>query len=155
MVRRWLDPLVAAAVALAVSGSPALAQKQRFNWDAIGVAYCQFALAGDLRGVRALLTPSLARAIENTLARTDQRVSPTLLLQSYSNPAPSCTTRTRNVALVEITRSGLGGAAPAWTEYLVIVPQPDGSNRIDDVLFATRRSDTLRARLNRLGAATQ
>jgi hypothetical protein len=29
----------------------------------------------------------------------------------------------------------------------VIVPEMDGSSRIDDVLFATRKSDTLRARL--------
>ena len=38
-------------------------------------------------------------------------------------------------------------AAPAWTEYLVIVPEADGTSRVDDVLFASRRSDTLRARL--------
>ena len=29
----------------------------------------------------------------------------------------------------------------------MIVPEADGTSRIDDVLFATRRSDTLRARL--------
>jgi hypothetical protein len=54
---------------------------------------------------------------------------------------------TRNAALVEIRRSGRNGAAPSWTEYLVVAPEPDGTTRIDDVLFATRRSDTLRARL--------
>ena len=43
-----------------------------------------------------------------------------------------------------------GGAAPAWTEYLVIVPQLDGTSRIDDILFATRRSDTLRSRMSTL-----
>ena len=145
--------LRAALVLALVAGTQAEAQSQRFNWDAIGVAWCQRALAKDVRGLGPLLTPSLAQAIETAVARADGPVSPTLLLQSYSNPAPVCTARTRNVALVEIGRSGPGGAAPAWTEYLVIVPQPDGSNRIDDVLFATRRSDTLRTRLNALARA--
>jgi hypothetical protein len=45
-----------------------------------------------------------------------------------------------------------GGGAPAWTEYLVVVPAPDGTTRVDDVLFATRKSDTLRARLQHYAA---
>ena len=72
------------------------------------------------------------------------------LFQSYTNLVPECEARTRNAALVEIRRSNAGGGAPAWTEYLVIVPQLDGTSRIDDVLFATRRSDTLRSRLGAL-----
>jgi hypothetical protein len=70
-----------------------------------------------------------------------------VLFQTYANEVPVCQVRTRNAALVEVRRSNAGGAAPAWTEYLVIVPERDGTTRIDDVLFATRRSDTLRARL--------
>ena len=46
---------------------------------------------------------------------------------------------------IEITRGQPGGAG--WREYLVVSPAADGTTRIDDVLFATRRSDTLRARL--------
>ena len=48
--------------------------------------------------------------------------------------------------------SGPRGAAPAWREWLVIVPERDGTTRIDDILFSTRRSDTLRARLGIMGA---
>ena len=69
------------------------------------------------------------------------------LFQTYTNAVSECSASTRNVALVEIRRSKPGGAPPSWTEYLVIVPEPDGTSRIDDVLFATRKSDTLRARL--------
>lgn len=126
------------------------AQTKRFNWDALGAEFCQRALAGDVAGLRPLITSSLAQEIETAVARARDPVSPTYLLQTYANPAPQCTARTRNVALVEIERSGIGGAAPSWKEYLVIVPLPDGTSRIDDVLFATRRSDTLRARLQRL-----
>jgi hypothetical protein len=70
-----------------------------------------------------------------------------VLFQSYTNEVPVCEAQTRNAALVEITRSKEGGAPPSWTEYLVIVPERDGTSRIDDVLFASRKSDTLRARL--------
>jgi hypothetical protein len=58
-----------------------------------------------------------------------------------------CEAATRNAALVEIRRRG-GGGAPAWSDYLVVVPERDGTTRIDDILFATRRSDTLRTRLD-------
>lgn len=61
------------------------------------------------------------------------------------DPGPGLPRQTRNAALIEITRSGPKGAAPSWTEYLVVTPEADGGSRIDDVLFATRRSDTLRA----------
>ena len=69
------------------------------------------------------------------------------MFQSYTNAVPVCKANTRNAALIEIQRSGPRGAPPSWTEYLVVVPEADGTTRIDDVLFATRRSDTLRARL--------
>jgi hypothetical protein len=70
-----------------------------------------------------------------------------VLFQTYLNDVPICLVRTHTAALVEIRRSTPGGAAPAWSEYLGVVPERDGTTRIDDVLFATRRSDTLRSRL--------
>ena len=68
-----------------------------------------------------------------------------VLFQTYTNEVPVCQAVTRNAAIVEIRRGAPGG--PGWSEYLVVVPAADGTTRIDDVLFATRRSDTLRARL--------
>ena len=92
----------------------------------------------------------LQRAIE-AAASNPELMPPRVLFQSYSNEVPVCEAQTRNAALVEITRSEPGG--PSWTEYLVIVPERDGTSRIDDVLFATRKSDTLRARLDYLAGA--
>ena len=142
----------ATLVALVALTQTAGAQTKRFNWDTIGAEFCRRALAGDVAGLRPLFTPSLAQAIDAAVARSPAPVSPTYLLQTYANSAPQCAARTRNVALVEIEWSGVGGVAPKWTEYLVIVPLADGTSRIDDMLFATRRSDTLRARLTRLAA---
>ena len=71
-----------------------------------------------------------------------------MLFQSYTNVVPDCEARTRNAAIVEIHRSkrrrrraGLDASTSSSC------PQLDGTSRIDDVLFATRRSDTLRGRL--------
>ena len=102
-----------------------------------------------MAGLRPLISDELARAIEAAAART-QLLPPQVLFQSYTNVVPGCEAHTRNAAIVEIHRSQPGGAAPAWSEYLVIVPQLDGTSRVDDVLFATRRSDTLRNRLGHL-----
>lgn len=135
----------AACVCLA---APAGAQ----NWDALGTEFCARSTAGDLEGVRELLSPALARDIDAAFAAAGLEPPPTLF-QSYVNRAPVCTARTYNVALVEVRRSAEGGGAPAWTEYLVVVPEPDGTTRVDDVLFATRRSDTLRARLEEIAAS--
>jgi hypothetical protein len=138
---------LAALAALALAAPPAGAQP--FDWDALGAEFCARTTAGDLTATRALITASLAREIETAFARAGRTPPPTLF-QTYGNRVSECTARTRNVALIEIRRSGPGGAAPAWTEYAVVVPEADGTSRIDDVLFATRRSDTLRARLNAL-----
>jgi hypothetical protein len=135
--------LLAAALALA-AGGPAAAG--RYNWDELGAEFCRLTVAGDMAGIRPLITDSLARAIEEAAANPAM-LPPRVLFQTYTNEVPVCEARTRNVALVEVRRSKPGGAPPAWTEYLVIVPEADGSSRVDDVLFATRRSDTLRARL--------
>ena len=131
------------AVALAASGAWAAG---RYNWDALGAEFCRLTVAGDMQGLRPLLTDSLAREIE-AAAANPELMPPRVLFQTYTNEVPVCEARTRNVALVEIRRSKPGGAPPSWTEYLVIVPEADGTSRVDDVLFATRRSDTLRARL--------
>ena len=100
-----------------------------------------------MAGLRPLLSDDLARTIE-AAAGNPALLPPQVLFQSYTNVVPVCEAHTRNAAIVEIRRSKPGGAPPAWTEYLVIVPEPDGTSRIDDVLFATRRSDTLRTRLS-------
>ena len=100
-----------------------------------------------MAGLRPLLTAELAGATSRRPRPTRSCLPPQVLFQTYTNEVPVCEARTRNAALVEIHRSKPGGAPPSWTEYLVIVPEPDGTTRIDDVLFATRRSDTLRSRL--------
>jgi hypothetical protein len=136
--------LVIACLALLAAGPAGAAS--RFDWDDLGTEFCRLTLAGDLAGLRPLLSASLARDIEFAAASAELP-EPRVLFQTYSNPAPACQAETLNVALVEIRRSTPGRAGPAWSEYLVIVPEPDGTSRIDDVLFATRKSDTLRARL--------
>ena len=136
----------AAALALVLALPAAGAQKARYDYDALGTEFCRVTLAGDFAGIRPLISDGLAQAIEAAAART-QLLPAQQLFQSYTNDVAVCEARTRNAALVEVRRGNPGGAAPAWTEYLVIVPQLDGTNRIDDVLFATRRSDTLRSRL--------
>ena len=137
--------LAGAAAALALAASAANAA-QNFDWDALGAEFCARSTAGDLAGVAELISPGLAQEITFAYARAGVPI-PATLFQSYTNVVPVCKASTRNAALIEITRSGPRGAAPSWTEYLVVAPEADGTTRIDDVLFATRRSDTLRARL--------
>lgn len=137
--------LVAAIGAGLLLAVPAEAAS-KFNWDALGAEFCRLSTAGDLTDMRPILTESLARDIE-AAAGTGRLPPARVLFQSYTNEVPLCIATTKSAALVEIRRSREGGAAPAWIEYLVIVPEMDGGSRIDDVLFATRRSDTLRGRL--------
>jgi hypothetical protein len=136
----WVVAVLALATATAGAG------RSKYDWDALGAEFCRMTLAGNLQGIRPLITESLAQAIEAAGANPDL-LPPRVLFQTYTNEVPVCEARTRNAALIEVRRSKPGGAPPAWTEYLVIVPEADGTTRIDDVLFATRRSDTLRARL--------
>jgi hypothetical protein len=136
----WVVAVLALATATAGAG------RSKYDWDALGAEFCRMTLAGNLQGIRPLITESLAQAIEAAAANPDL-LPPRVLFQTYTNEVPVCEARTRNAALIEVRRSKPGGAPPAWTEYLVIVPEADGTTRIDDVLFATRRSDTLRARL--------
>jgi hypothetical protein len=130
-----------AGIALA---SPAGAAQ--FNWDALGQEFCRASVAGDLPALRAIFTRSLNQALDAAMANP-ALMPPNVLFQSYTNVVPACRARTRNAALVEIDRGNPPRGVPSWTEYLVIAPEADGSSRIDDVLFATRRSDTLKARL--------
>ena len=120
----------------------------RYNWDAIGVEFCKATLTGDITAVAPLLTDSLLRDIDVAMAAGSSEMPPArVLFQTYTTEVPVCEVQTRNAALVEIRRSDPARANMAWSEYLVIVPEMDGGSRIDDVLFATRKSDTLRARL--------
>jgi hypothetical protein len=141
MMRRLAAALASALLATSASAA------QNYDWDAIGTEFCRLSVAGDLAGLRPLFTESLNRAID-AAASNPEAMPARVLFQSYTNEVPVCSARTRNAALVEIERSKPGGAPPSWKEYLVIVPEADGGSRIDDVLFASSRSDTLRARLN-------
>ena len=140
-MRRVLAAVLAAGLGMAM---PAAAN---YNWNDLAAEFCRLTLAGDLPGLRPLLSEQLAADII-AASRSPAMPPARVLFQTYTNEVPVCQVRTRNAAIVEIRRSNPGGAAPAWTEYLVIVPERDGTTRIDDVLFATRRSDTLRARLH-------
>lgn len=144
-------PLAAAAAAFALLAATSAASadsRSRYDWDALGTEFCRLTLAGDLDAMADILTPDLLAAIRAAQAAHDPEMPPvSLLFQSYINNVPVCEAHTRNVAIVAITRSMPGGAAPAWTEYVEVVPLGDGTTRIDNVLFATRRSDTLRSRL--------
>lgn len=146
-MRRWLS--AAALLASLSLAGPAGADDHRskFNWDALGAEFCRLTVAGDFTGLRDLLTPSLAEAVAAASANPGLP-PPRILFQSYSNEVPQCEAHTRNAAIIAITRSMPGGGAPAWTEYLEVVPEADGTTKIDNVLFATRRSDTLRSRLD-------
>lgn len=150
MGRFPLAAILVLAVALA-AGADARTRKTSADWDDLGAEFCRLTLAGDMAGLRPLLSESLAGAI--VAAAANPAMPPArILFQTYANEVPNCAADTRNGALVEIKRSNAGGGAPSWSEYLVIVPERDGTSRIDDVLFATQRSDTLRARLDHYAA---
>jgi hypothetical protein len=140
----------AAIMALALSGvTPSAQAESKFNWDDLGAEFCRLTLANDMSGLLDLVTPELSSEIRRAASKTQIQPARTLF-QSYSNEVPVCQASTRSAALVEIVRGVSGGAGPVWREYLVITPVADGTMRVDDVLFATRRSDTLRARLGAL-----
>jgi hypothetical protein len=137
--------LAATALLLALAAAPTeAASRQKYDWDDLGTEFCRLTLAGDLPGLRPLLSDQLAADIQ-AAAGSPLMPPPRILFQTYTNEVPVCQAVTRNAAIVEIRRGRPGG--PGWSEYLVVVPMADGTTRIDDVLFATRRSDTLRARL--------
>lgn len=142
---------LAIALAAALPAPPAAAflfgrKKPAYDWTALGTEFCARSLAGDLAGIRPLISGELAADIDRAAA-TGPLPPTRILFQTYENAVPVCRVRTMSAALVEVERSNPNGAPPAWKEYLVIAPERDGTSRIDDVLFATRRSDTLRARL--------
>jgi hypothetical protein len=134
--------ILAALIAAVATPSPA----QRFNWDHIGEDFCRFSATNDLPNLNRIITPSLASLIQAAYSRRQGELPPRAFFQAYDAEV-GCEPSTRNAALIEIRRSG-GGGSPSWTDYLVVVPERDGTTRIDDILFATRRSDTLRTRLD-------
>jgi len=140
----------AAIMALALSGlaSHGAEAQSKFNWDDLGAEFCRLTQAGDMAGLLDLVTPELSSEIRRAAASGQIQPARTLF-QSYTNEVPVCQASTRNAAIVEIVR-GVPGGSPSWREYLVITPVADGTMRVDDVLFATRRSDTLRSRLAQL-----
>lgn len=136
-----MRPALAFALLAGMAGCAPATEETRFNWDMVGRDFCEAALAEDIGRVRPRISPELAVLLD----QADGRVPARLLLQGYDAPASGCSVRTRNAALVEIRRDVAGG--PGWVDTLVMVPEADGSTRIDDILFGTRPSDTLRARL--------
>lgn len=143
---------LAIAVAAVLAALPAAAAS-RYDWDAIGIEFCKATLTGDMAAIRPLLTAQLARDVAVAAAKRDPRMPPArVLFQTYTTDVPVCEVETRNAALVEIRRSDPARKGIVWSDYLVIVPEIDGGTRIDDVLFATRKSDTLRARLMAIAA---
>ena len=145
-VRRWAIGAMLAVLVGLVGGPAAAASK--YDWNAIGIEFCKATLTGDITAVAPLLTNSLLRDIDFAMAAGSAEMPPArVLFQTYTTEVPVCEVQTRNAALVEIRRSDPARANLTWSEYLVIVPEMDGGSRIDDVLFATRKSDTLRARL--------
>ena len=138
-------------VAFAVAGTFAAPARAgtAFDYDALGEEFCRLTLAGDLAHLRPLLSRQLAAALDHA-ARNPALPPAEVLFQTYLTPVPRCTARTINAALVQITRSQPDGTG--WTDYIVVVPEPDGQSRIDDVLFAVRKSDTLMTRLQALAS---
>jgi hypothetical protein len=132
--------MIALAAVLAGPGAAA----ERFNWNALGTEFCKLTLTGDMTGMPVILTPSLTALLRAAAANPAMPPARTLF-QAYVNPVTECRVQTRSAALVDVTRSNAGGAEPSWTDYLVVVPERDGTTRIDDIIFTTR--DTLRGRL--------
>lgn len=129
--------------------SPAAAGSA-YDHDALGAEFCRLSLAGDLEGLRPMLSRQMNAALDQVAGNPDVP-APDVLFQTYTTPVEACTARTLNAAIVQITRSQPGGG-PGWTDYLVVVPESDGITRIDDVLFAIRKSDTLMFRLKAFAA---
>mgnify|MGYP001828001798 CR=1 FL=1 len=138
--RFWI--LTAALLFAAIAAGPSMSQV-RANWNDLGKEFCRQTMAGELEGIWPLLTRRLREDIGAASTNANLPSFKTLF-QTYPNNVTSCSVRTRNVALVEIQR---GDGSVQWTDLLVIAPEPDGTSRVDDVLFATPQSGTLRARL--------
>jgi len=147
---RLIPALLASGMLAAAVGVPAPAGAgTAFDYDALGEEFCRLTLAGDLADLRPLLSRQLGAALDRVAA--NPALPPAqVLFQTYLTPVQRCSARTVNAALVQITRSQPDGTG--WTDYIVVVPEPDGQTRIDDVLFALRKSDTLMSRLQALAS---
>lgn len=138
---------IAMVAAFAYATPQTLHAEGKFNWDDLGAEFCRLTVAGDMNAMPTVLAPSLVALINRAAAKSEIPTARTLF-QTYQNEVAGCTANTISPAIVGIRREASSGA-PAWTDQLVVAPQMDGTSRIDDVLFATRRSDTLRARLKK------
>lgn len=141
---RLAPALLAAALSGTLAAASPAAAASAFDYDALGAEFCRLTQAGDIAGLRPLLSRQLGAALNQASANASLPPA-VVLFQTYATPVAGCTARTVNSALVQITRSQPDGTG--WMDYIVVVPEPDGQTRIDDVLFATRKSDTLIARL--------
>lgn len=144
---RPLPSLIALLLAGALGAATPAAAGTRFNYDELGFEFCRLTLSGDLPALRPLLSRGLIAALDQAAGNPDLP-SADVLFQTYTTPVAVCGARTVNAALVEITRSQPDGTG--WIDYLVVTPEQDGQTRIDDVLFAIRKSDTLMSRLQAL-----
>jgi hypothetical protein len=144
---RLAPALAVASLAAAVAAATPAAAGAGFDYDALGAEFCRLTVAGDLAHLRPLLSRQLAAALDRAAANP-ALPPPAVLFQTYTTPVARCTAKTINAALVRITRSQPDGTG--WNDYIVVVPEPDGQTRIDDVLFALRKSDTLMSRLQAL-----
>lgn len=138
--------LTIALVALTLSGTFVSIPARAGQWDDLGDEFCRLTQAGDMTAMRNILSASLMALIQRAAANPEMPPARTLF-QTYSNEVSQCSAKTRSLAIVDIRRQNPSGA-PSWTDQLVVTPEMDGTSRIDDVLFAVRRSDTLRSRLN-------
>ncbi len=97
---RHLAPLGAAALALLLALPAPAAQRSKYDWDALGAEFCRLTLAGDMAGLRPLLSNGLAADIQ-AAANNTELLPPNVLFQSYTNVVPDCEAHTRSAAIVE------------------------------------------------------
>ena len=108
---------LAIALAAVLPAPPAAAflfgrKKPAYDWTDLGTEFCARTLAGDLAGIRPLISSQLAADIE--FAAATGPLPPTrILFQTYENAVPVCRVRTMSAALVEVERSNPNGAPPA------------------------------------------
>ena len=127
---------------------PPAPPRSKYDWDALGAEFCR----ADARR-RPRRPPPAAHRRRSPGRSRRRRPNPELLPPQRAVPelhqrgARSARRTPATPRWSRSTAASPAARAPSWTEYLVIVPEADGTSRIDDVLFATRRSDTLRGRL--------
>ena len=66
-------------------GPAAGAQRSKYNWDALGAEFCRLTLAGDLAGLRPLLSDVARRRTSTAAASNPELMPPQVLFQTYTN----------------------------------------------------------------------